>query len=184
MVMINHICLLLTGLIVWGCAQTSTSNDNYKQQVFQTHQQPKPLPLSEIFTLKDAETIMGESLHISDSATTIEKEAEVYRSGYEANSEDLRSGKIGAIYFLFERFNQVAAAKQKYKSTFKANEDHGAQPLKDVGDEAYFHSDNENFYFIMIRKGRNVFCLKVNKITSTTSLDEFNKVARRIAAGI
>ena len=53
-----------------------------------------------------------------------------------------------------------------------------------MGDEAYFHSDGQNFYFIIVRKGEKMFRIKVNKITSTTSLKEFNMIAKNITASL
>ncbi len=61
----------------------------------------------------------------------------------------------------------------------KANEDHGISVM-DLGDESYFHTDSVNFYFIMVRKNRKVFNMKVNKITSFTSPEQFKLVARKI----
>lgn len=49
-----------------------------------------------------------------------------------------------------------------------------------MGDEAYFQG-SENFHFIMVRKGDRIFVMKVNKITSKTSLDEFMLTAKNIA---
>jgi hypothetical protein len=56
--------------------------------------------------------------------------------------------------------------------------------LNDRGDEAYFHSDNKNFYFVMVRNGAAVFNLKVNKITANTSLVNFNRVAAEITSAL
>ena len=63
-----------------------------------------------------------------------------------------------------------------------ANKPNGIEIIHNLGDEAYFHSAKVHFYFIMVRKGKNVFNIKVNKITSSTSLKEFNKIANRITA--
>ena len=56
--------------------------------------------------------------------------------------------------------------------------------IHDLGDEAYFHSDGENFYFILVRKGLKMIRMKVNKITSNTSVAEFNRVARKITEAL
>ena len=69
-----------------------------------------------------------------------------------------------------------------YTSIKKASENHGIKVLHDMGDEAYFHTDNQNFYFIMVRKGGNLFRMKVNKITKTTSLDAFYEIAKNISS--
>ncbi|MGV8093724.1 MAG: hypothetical protein AB2L24_17840, partial [Mangrovibacterium sp.] len=74
---------------------------------------------------------------------------------------------------------------QVYASIKTANEGHeGIKILDDIGDEAYFHSDGENFYFILVRKGEKVLRMKVSKITGKTSLNQFNLIARNITASL
>lgn len=136
--------------------------------------------LSELFTLNDAEKILGQKAHLIDSSTTDQKDAIRYQNSYKGNFVDSISKKTGAVYFLLEHYKQLSAAKERYSYIKKANEKSGIKVLNDLGDEAYFHTDDENFYFIMVRKDARVFNMKVNKITSLTSLDDFNKVARQI----
>jgi len=93
--------------------------------------------------------------------------------------KDKHNGNPGILDDLLtlERAEKIG----KYHDIKTANEDHeGITTLTDLGDEAYFHTDSENFYFIMVRKGVIVFNMKVNKITSLTSRDEFNNVAQVI----
>ncbi len=123
-------------------------------------------------------------MHLTDSTIKYERGVLSYLCGYKANSEEKKSGRTGAIYFLFEQFDQITSAHDKYASTKTANEHNGIQTLDNLGDEAYFHTDGEHFYFIMVRKGGKVFNIKVNKITNTTSLKEFNAVANKIVANI
>ena len=49
-----------------------------------------------------------------------------------------------------------------------------------LGDEAYYHSDGENFYFFLVRKKEKMLRLKVNKVTSHSSEAEFKAVTRLI----
>ncbi len=139
------------------------------------------IDLSNLFTISDAEKILGEHAHITDSSTIVKIDTLTYSAAYFANAKDAISGNTGSIYFFFEKYNRLSSAKNKYASIKKANEKHeGVKVLQNIGDEAYFHSDGENFYFIMVRKGKNVFNMKVNKITSKTSLSEFNQIAKNI----
>ena len=183
----NYFFLIATSIIISACFQTSRSNENHDPEV---EQRPlsnirgdSTLP-QELFNLIDAEKIMGESMHLTDSTIKHEGGVSRYLCGYKANSEDNKSGRTGAIYFLFEQFDQIASAHDRYASTKTANEHNGVKTLDNLGDEAYFHTDREHFYFIMVRRGRKVFNIKVNKITNTTSLEEFNAVAKKIVANI
>jgi hypothetical protein len=169
----------VTALIFLCCTQSKNS----PQDKSMNKQQPKPPAVS--LTLPDAEKILGEPAHITDSTNTVEDNVSTYRLSYTANTVDLKTGKTGAIYYLLEQFDNVSSAQKKYSSIKKSNEDHeGVKILHNLGDEAYFHSDGENFYFVMVRYKEKMFNMKVNKITSKTSLNEFNTAAENITAGL
>ncbi len=132
-----------------------------------------------LFTIMSAERILGQSAFLHERRSSRSTTNRLYQSGYTAFQKD--NGINGTIYFSIEQFDDELSAHQYYIDTRNANARNGIQMLTYVGSEAYFHSDHENFYFIMVRKGNKVFNMKVNKITSHTSLVEFNKVAREIA---
>jgi hypothetical protein len=152
--------------------------EGYKKDTFIVSQHIAGQP----FTLGDAEKIMGEPAHLTDSVNSNKGSYRLYRSGYKANEEDPKTKKTGAVYFLIEQFGHDSMAHNKYAAIKKANDGHnGIRVANDIGNEAYFHSDGQNFYFVMARKGNKVFNMKVNKITSKTSQETFNDIARRIA---
>jgi len=140
------------------------------------------LPLHKLFELADAERILGEAAYLKDTSLTVRDDATEYQCAYTADAEDAKTHKTGAVYFMVEVFKEISSAKQVYTSIRKANQDSGIEILEDLGDEAYFHSDNENFMMIMARKENKVIRLKVNKLTSHTSRDEFNLVSKNIIA--
>lgn len=119
-----------------------------------------------------------------DSSWTISDSVSKYNCAYTGISKDGETGKAGKLYFLFEQFARDSSAIKAYAFIKHGNEKHGIKVLHDLGDEAYFHTDGTNFYFIIVRKGNRMFNMKVNKITGTTSLDEFLRVARNITAVI
>ena len=135
-----------------------------------------------LFTKADAEEILGQPAQLTDSATTVIADTMEYRSAYKANATDVKTGKTGMIYFLCERYARVSIARDVYSSIKTGNENHeGFKIVHDMGDEAYFHSDGQNFLFVIVRKGEKMFRIKVNKITSTTSLEKFNQIVKKIS---
>jgi len=44
----------------------------------------------------------------------------------------------------------------------------------------YYHSDGENFYFILARKNDKMLRMKLSKITSKTSETQFKEVAKKL----
>ena len=134
-----------------------------------------------LFTLPEAERILGEKAQLTDSSSTTKDNVLIYQCSYTAHSPDQKTGKTGAVYFMLEQYKENEAAHQAYASIKSSNENHeGVKVLNDLGDEAYFHSDEENFCFILVRKGKKMIRIKVNKITSKTSLSEFHLIARNI----
>jgi hypothetical protein len=134
------------------------------------------------FSKSDAEKILGEKAYLSDSSSTIKKDTLEIKTAYTANSKDKITGKTGVIYFMIEEYIHDSSAKNAYHFIKVANENHeGVKIINDMGDEAYFHSDGQNFYFILVRKGKIMFRAKVNKITSHTSLKEFNRISKKIS---
>ena len=183
---------MIACFIMAACSRTTKPDDNngqsnlaekHAESIAAKNSPPdtKSIERSRFLTLADAEKIMGEPMHVIDTATIIGAESLTYQCSYKANEVDPKTQVTGAIYFLLQSYNELSGAQERYAFIKKANEDHGIKELSDLGDEAYFHTDGSNFYFVMVRKGVNVFNIKVNKITSTTSLEAFNEVARQIA---
>ncbi len=174
--------IFLTALSVFlisGLCNISSGNDKGKNDTADSTFNPEAL-----LSVSDAEKILGEPAILKESAVTIENGASVYKSSYVALKEDTRTGKTGIIYFMFESYSSTEAAKEMYSSIKRSNEDHeGIKVLKDMGDEAYYHS-SDNFYFILVRKGEKMFRMKVNKTTSKSSDDEFMLAASRIAGAM
>ncbi len=174
-------------LTVWGCNQSGDNKEQpgQIQATTDSASKVKPTDPASLFTLPDAEKILGEHGRLTDSSTALKADTLEFKSTYTANAKDQKTGKTGIIYFMYERYSSVPAAQNAYSIIKTGNEKHeGFKILHDMGDEAYFHTDSENFYFILVRKGEKMFRMKVNKTTSTTSLDEFNLVAKNITAAL
>lgn len=134
-----------------------------------------------LFTHFDAERIMGQSSRMTESHTTITKASKTYQAAYTGLSKDEATGKIGKIYYMIEQFPDEMSAHYSYLGIMRANEKNGIKKIDHLGKEAYFHTDNQNFSFIMVRKGNVTYRIKVNQTTSKTSVTALNEVAKRIA---
>ena len=187
-------------LTLLGCTQSPISSDERKQEESASdtivkdevnHLANSTHP-STLFTLSDAEKILGEPAHLTDSTSKtqgenpkfidsmsmVKRDASIYSCGYMANSMDKKSGKTGIVYFVFEQYPQISSAKKVYSFYKRANENAiGFKELHDMGDEAWSGSSP---LFVYVRKGDKIFVMKVNKMTSLTSLDEFNLIAKKI----
>ena len=190
--------LTLATLILTACNNSNNEISTVTDTVANTKvvRSQGSIPPSNLFTLSDAEKILGEQAHLIDSTSKIKgedpkyidsmsivkKDASTYNCGYMANSKDKKTGKTGVVYFGFERYPEVSSAKKVYSFYKRANENAiGFKELHDMGDEAWFGSSP---LFVYVRKGDKIFVIKVNKTTSMTSLNEFNLISKKIAENL
>ena len=204
---INFLCVPVS-LTLWfacSCSQPSTKpgNDKTEQTIntaakAEVNHPPSITDIRDLFTLSDAEKILGESAHLNDSGSTtpgvdskhsvndsvssIKREASSYRCAYEANSIDKKTGKTGIVYFLVEEYPQASSATTVYSYYKRSNEDKpDFKEVHDLGDEAW---SSKSPLFVYVRKGNKIFVMKVNKMTRLTSFDGFNMVVKHITAAL
>lgn len=136
---------------------------------------------SKQLTLSDAEKIMGEPAMLECNSFLQRGSTREYKCAYTALSQDDRTGKTGKLYFMSEAYADEALAKTAYTEIYESNKRHdGIEIVSGLGDEAYYHSDGTNFYFFLVRKNEKMFRLKLNKVTSHSSVQNFKEVAKLI----
>lgn len=136
-------------------------------------------------TLQEAQSILGEPAHIKESSDSVKIDLREYKSVFESNALDAATNKTGMLYYMYEDYKSEAAAKKTYKDIKESNQkSQGSEIMTQFGDEAYFHSDHRNFHFILARKANKMIRLKVNKVTSKTSVAALKRVAREVLGRI
>jgi hypothetical protein len=136
---------------------------------------------SKLLTLTDAEKIMGEPAVLTCNTFIKKGDTLEYKCDYTALSQDVTTGKVGKLYFMYEIYGGVAAAAEAYAAIYRANSRHeGVEVVSGLGNEAYYQSDQTVFYFFLVRKNEKMFRLKLNKVTSHSSVVEFKEATRRI----
>jgi len=152
----------------------------------------------DLFTLSDAEKILGEPAHLVDSVSTmsgvasktsvndsvlhIKRTASSYRCAYEANAKDKKTGRTGKVYFLIEQYPNISSAVTVYSYYKRSNETHpGFKEFHDLADEGWTGNSPVSVY---MRKGNKIVGVKVNKMTNNTSTDGFNQVVKNIAGAL
>jgi len=194
--------LLAFGLAIC-CSQASTRPGGNKiEQPTSTATKPGAdhLPITtdprNLFTLTDAEKILGEPSHLSDSGwyapgagrenspkdsvLPLKKLASSWRCAYETNAIDNKTGKTGIIYFHVEEYPNVSSASAVYSYYKRSNETHaGFKELYGYGDEGWYGNSP---LFVYVRKANKIWGMKVNRMTSKTSSDGFDQVVKKVAA--
>ena len=150
-----------------------------------------------LFTLADAEKIMGEPGRLVDSETVaagkgrenspkdsvwhIKNTASFYGCTYEANTKDEKTGKIGRIYFFVDEYPNVLSASAVYSYYKRSNQHHDGFKELQLGDEAWYGNSP---LFVYVRKANKIMMMKVNGMTSKTSSEGFDQVVKSIAANL
>jgi hypothetical protein len=166
-------------------APVASGNDQDSAYAAPPVEVSQPFYAGRLLLLPDAEKILGQPAHLTDSSSYWTYVAYTFQNTYTANKAEDGTGKTGAIYFIFQEFARIEDAIEDYAFIREGNRNNsGFEDLSNLGDEAYFHSDSENFLFILIRKSNRSFRLKVNKITAKTSRAEFDAVSEKITAAI
>ena len=131
---------------------------------------------------RPSDTVMQAAI-VSDGSSGETERIVHQKCTYTAMKKDTKTDKTGAIYYLAELYSDAGSAHKSYAAIVSSNASMpGQSNLPGVGDEAWLHSDGENFHLIMFRKGNKAVRIKINKVTSKTSLDELKNVAREIAS--
>lgn len=135
---------------------------------------------AKLFTQSDANKILGAPSHLTDSIVKKETLMSSYLSGYKTDAAD-QTGKIGALYFFFESYNDITDANKRYSDVYGSNQAHGMEKVDLWGEEALYHTDHQKFDLMMVQKGKYIFSIKINKRTSTSSLTELKYALKRIS---
>jgi len=172
--------ILAIGLL-FACSHSSNSSTE-QPGIIQTDSNAIA---TKLLTLPYAERIMGESAQLTGNTYLKKRDTLEYKCDYTAIAEDKITRKTGKLYFMYEVYANVDAAKNSYTAIYEANRrNQGVEVVSGLGDEAYYHSDGNNFYFCLVRKGEKMFRMKVNKVTIHSSASEFKEVTRRITDSI
>jgi hypothetical protein len=126
----------------------------------------------------DAEKILGQKAKLLSNTTEKRDTVIRYSSVYITNVDQ----KVSNLNYLLEEYKNKSAAETTYNFIVAQNQGlSGQNRIKDIGDEAFWHSDDQNFCLMMVRKGNKIIRIKVNKITKVTSKEDIKIISKRIA---
>ena len=129
-----------------------------------------------------AEQILGQSATRVENTSTKEAGVVQYKCTYTCLGNDPATNKTGNLYYMYEEYNSTSLAKQTYDNIVASNQQmSGHSKLNDIGDDAWFHTDQENFYLIIFRKQNKMVRIKINKVTSLTSKEALLRISNSIA---
>lgn len=144
---------------------------------------PKYIPNTTVgrhqLTLEEAEQILGESAVLKERTSDNKTDYYVSKTTFSAKEIDAKNQKQANLYYMVERFKNEEEATKTIQTFIKGNQEQkGFELLTAYGDEAFFHTNKDNFCLLVIRKNNKMIRIKVNKLTSKTSLDALRKIGK------
>jgi len=135
----------------------------------------------ECVSQSDAERILGlpakETDHLSKEKDGVSR----FECTFTA-TENADANRISHLYYVYEQYKNAASAHDVYQGILSANNGmSGQKQLDRLGDEAWLHTDSENFELLIFRKNNHMVRMKINKLTDRTSVPELLSVMRRMA---
>jgi hypothetical protein len=136
-----------------------------------------------LLSVPDAQKILGQPTKLTGRTTKVKEGVTQYQCTYLAGPETVAGSRPCYLYYSLERHAEVAKAQKLYADMLASNSGMaGVKTLSGVGDEAWLHTDSNNFVLLIVRKGNALLRLKINKLTSKVSTAELQNAASRMAA--
>lgn len=158
--------------------QTNTSASNKQAS---TDDKPKPC---KFLSASDAERILGQPVQLITNSWTTKDNTTRFDCRYTGLNKDKESGREINLFFALEEISEEQV-KQLFDQYRKSNDSLGnVKDLIGLGDAAFSQSDEPNFHLVLVRKGKHLIRLKINKAVEATSLEELKNFAKRVAGQI
>ena len=161
--------LILTLLVSCG-PSAEVSNSEFKASVANRMDPFKPA---------DALKIIGAPCHQTKCDTVRTNDQLQFISEFTADEPD-SLGRIAVVYYLYTEFDSEIKARNSYLTIREQNLTGGVQDLAAVGNRAYVHTDTSNFLYAMVQKDRKEIRIKLNKIVTTSTRENFLSVVNRM----
>ena len=174
--------ILVISATLFACHQ-AVNEVNIQQSLNSTNRESEKVTSDSCLVQADAEKILGQTAKLTESFSESKNNVTKFRCTYTANNIDPKTNKTSNLYYLLEEYKNVDSAQKTYTDILRQNENMpGLKRLAGIGDQAFLHTDNENFLMIISRKGDKILRMKVNKLTSRTSLNELQNISKTIIA--
>ncbi len=132
-------------------------------------------------SLPEAEKIVEQPAYLKDSIWDIEGGIWKFKCFYFASNPDSISKLVAKLYYGFENYNHVSDAKTFIDYIRKQNsQSTPVTNLEQTGDEAFLAFGPQKNPIIFIRKDKRIYKLGLTWLTTSSSLDELLKIAKKI----
>ena len=127
-------------------------------------------------TISEAESILGEPCIQMDKQSTAENGGHQFKTSFVAKSNDK-----AVLYYMFESYQSKEEANKKYDEFYYGNAGlSGFEKVENLGSEAFYQRDEQNFSLLIARKDNEIVRIKVNKVTPNYSRINHKMVTEKV----
>ncbi|MCX2454183.1 hypothetical protein OQX61_23130 [Pedobacter sp. PLR] len=172
--------LMFSPIYLFACSKSQQNNPLHTNDLSDTSVVFNAAP-----TKIDVEKILGQSAGLTDQKKEI-KDNLIKRSlTYTSLENEPETNRTVNLNYILTKYADSTLARNAYDDVLKSNHNMSGQTsLIGIGNEAWYHSDNENFSVIIVRKGDKLLLMKINKMTRKFSMEELKKVTKRIVSEV
>lgn len=136
-------------------------------------------------SLAAVEQIIGMPARLIDIKQETRPNVRRETTSYSALDKDPRSKQAVNLYYLKENYDNAELANTTFDAILADNRGlTGQAPITDLGDEAWLHSDQQNFILLMVRKKNQLIRIKINKLPPGFSSKDLLAAGRQIVAAL
>ena len=174
--------VILLSVSLFCFAQSNTSTGEVSKPVpHGPHVPDSSLQAFHSLSFYDAKKILAQPPYLNDSIWEFNGGIWKYKCVYVGNFKDSITQQKPRMYFGFEHYKKTVDAKIFYDLIKKENaKTSSVISLDQLGDEAFLTKDALNGPFIMIRKDKKIFKLRLYNITSDSSVNELQVFAKKL----
>ena len=171
----KRLALLLNALLVAACQKQSGFQDPFTRPQIDW----KPgLQLN----VDEATRILGNPSRLEKTTAYLNDSITTYQTAFRDDWIDPATGKTGVLYYMYEEWPSVAAAKSYLDNTLIENRvSPGNGTIMTGGAELHYLIGDPVVRMAMVCKENRLIRVKVNQVTSRYSVGEFRKVVESLA---
>ena len=137
---------------------------------------------SNFISLEDAEGILGQPVHLSDSSLKRKADYTIYKFNYRGNSVDSIACTRIELSFGFEEYSQLSYVAGIYDAIKTECRKNSSVKNLEVGEEGFLSIDAWNFPSIIIKKKNRLFKFWLSHVTDKRSLSNLQLAASKIVS--
>jgi hypothetical protein len=171
---------MLSPICLFGCSKSQQNHPLHTNDLSDTSVVFNAVP-----TKIDIEKILGQTARLTEEKKEI-KDNLIKRSlTYTSLENEPETNRAVNLHYTLTKYADSTLSKKAYVDILKSNSNlPGQTSLTGIGNEAWYHSDNENFSVIIVRKGDKLLLMKINKMTKKFSLEALKTVTNRIVSAL